>query len=316
MLLLENIKITILGCIISIMDNGIKSIGAVIVSYNCDLNILNSINRIKDKVEKIVIVDNGSEERSKNILKNIKESKVEIIYNMQNLGIATALNIGVKKCINYKCKWILTLDQDSICEDNMIQNMLRYYYSLDIRKREKVGILAPKHIKVLDTKTDKFILDYSGDITGTEIVAEITSGNLVNVDVFEKCGYFKEELFIDYVDFEYCLRIRKYGFKIFIINEAILVHTLGVPKKIRFLNKQLVYSTHSEIRHYYIARNRLYVWQNYFKKEFWWIFIDFVKMNRDFIKLIILEDNTLKKLKYVKLGVFDHFKGRYGMFNI
>ena len=298
------------------MDKGNKIIGAVIVSYNCDQNILNSINKIKNKVKRVIIVDNGSQQNSINLLKNIKESNIEIIYNKKNLGIATALNIGVKKCIDYECKWVLTLDQDSICEDNMIENMLKYYYSLDITQREKVGILAPKHIKVLDVEKYKLVLDNKSNITGKEIIAEITSGNLVNINVFEKCGYFKEELFIDYVDFEYCLRIREYGFKIFIINQSILIHTLGVPKKIKLLNKELIYSTHSEIRHYYIARNRLYVWKNYFNKEFTWVFMDFLKMNRDLIKLIVLEDNTIKKLKYIRLGILDYFNNKYGVFNV
>lgn len=69
-----------------------KEILAVIVSYNCDDKILRCYNSIKQQVDKVVIVDNFSQdEKSKQYLKQLS-TEAEIIYNDSNYGIAKALN--------------------------------------------------------------------------------------------------------------------------------------------------------------------------------------------------------------------------------
>ena len=61
-----------------------KEILAVIVSYNCDDKILRCYNSIKQQVDKVVIVDNFSQdEKSKQYLKQLS-TEAEIIYNDSN----------------------------------------------------------------------------------------------------------------------------------------------------------------------------------------------------------------------------------------
>lgn len=40
------------------------------------------------------------------------------------------------------------------------------------------------------------------------------SANLVNVEVYKKLGKYREEYFIDCVDYEYCLRARENQYSI------------------------------------------------------------------------------------------------------
>ena len=42
----------------------------------------------------------------------------------------------------------------------------------------------------------------------------ITSGSLMPVEIFDRCGWFEEDLIIDRVDDEYCLRVRSMGYTI------------------------------------------------------------------------------------------------------
>ena len=59
-------------------------VAAIIISYNPDNNLLDSVNLLVNQVEKIIIVDNGSESEKKrniNLIKEIDKQKIEAIYN-------------------------------------------------------------------------------------------------------------------------------------------------------------------------------------------------------------------------------------------
>lgn len=43
----------------------------------------------------------------------------------------------------------------------------------------------------------------------------ITSGNIINISIALSCGGFDENLFIDSVDEEFCIRCQKYGFLLY-----------------------------------------------------------------------------------------------------
>ena len=105
-------------------------VAAIIVSYNPDSNLFDSINLLLNQVEKVIIVDNGSKEKYVKYIKSINEDKIEIILNKENLGIATALNIGVRKALENGYEWILTMDQDSKASPDMVKKMLMKGYNL------------------------------------------------------------------------------------------------------------------------------------------------------------------------------------------
>ena len=83
----------------------------------------------------------------------------------------------------------------------------------------------------------------------------MTSGTIVPRHVFEDIGLMDENLFIDYIDYEWCLRARDHRYKIYTASELILIHKLG-DKSINFgLFKKPFHL--NNIRHYYIIRNAL-----------------------------------------------------------
>ena len=48
----------------------------------------------------------------------------KFVFNSENLGIAKALNQGIEIAIKEKFEWVITMDNDSIATENMIDNML------------------------------------------------------------------------------------------------------------------------------------------------------------------------------------------------
>lgn len=73
------------------------NICCIIVTYNIDNEFEKCFHAIKDQVDKVIIVDNGSNKDTLNYLDKINgEYNIKLIKNKQNMGIAYALNQGVK----------------------------------------------------------------------------------------------------------------------------------------------------------------------------------------------------------------------------
>ena len=67
----------------------------------------------------------------------------------------------------------------------------------------------------------------------------ITSASLVPVSAWNDVGGFNEELFIDFVDHDFCAKLKEHGYRILQIGSVKLSHELGKGKKysILFQNK-------------------------------------------------------------------------------
>ena len=276
-------------------------ISCVIVTYNTDKSILKVIESLENQVSKIIIVDNGSSESTKEIFnKNFDKDSIDIIYNGSNLGIAKALNIGVNQALKYNSDWILTLDHDSILDNNMINNMMSFYDSLSLIEKEKVSVLAPE---ILDVSINKSYYKVEDDSKYKDVNHVIQSGALIKSEVFIDGLFFNEELFIYFVDLEFCYDIREKGNRIVMVKGANLYHEEGEKERRTFLGLKYTYDNYSIFAIYYITRNAVYMFKKYKKLEF------IKRIVYDFIKILLSEP---KKLKYMFSGIVDAVLGKYG----
>ncbi len=261
------------------------------------------INRLREnvlatigQVERIYLIDNGS----KNIEKIKSEfggsQKIEIIENNQNFGIATALNQMCNMAIKDGFDYIMTLDQDSVPESDLIEKYSRY---LDM---DKVALITPRFIDDNEFEESTAI----GNEPYSFVERCNTSASLVKLSAFNEVGGFDDKMFIDCVDFDYCTTLLKNGYKILRDNEAILHHRLGEAKEVRFfipfgkllgikkLQKPLYTYNHSPLRTYYYARNiRYYAFKH---KDF----INLKTEKRVYLKWLVLK-LFFEKQKFAKL---------------
>lgn len=245
---------------------------AGIVTFNPELDRLKlNIEHIVGQVNEVVIFDNGS--------KNIEDisylcsmySTVNILISPENVGIAAALNRIVDYCLVNKYEWLLTLDQDTVCPDNMIS---KYEPHL---KCDNVALICPK---LIDKRKTILESQDNNTLEVEEIDSCETSGTLMNLELCKTVGWFEEILFIDYVDFEYCKRLIVNGYKILRINSVILDQEFGVVvpskfsdfyltlsemTKINAISKLSYNSIYSSFRCYYCTRNRIYYLIKYHK---------------------------------------------------
>lgn len=291
-----------------------NSVAAVIITYNVENNFRNRINKLKGKVHKIIVVDNGSKPETINMLKEL-EKDITIIYLEKNKGIAYALNKGINYSIEKGYDWILTLDHDSIVTDDMIENMLKCYGNFDKELREKVAMLVPTHVEEKEyensniiSNEEKFSKPY------IEVLTEITSGALTKADIYKNIGLYDEKLFIDLVDHDYCLSLNRKGFKVIQVSSAVLIHNLGESVKKNVLGLKMTPTNHSPLRRYYMSRNRHYIWDKY-KDDFpKWVLTDKRRFITENLKIILFEDKKIEKFKYIKKGIEDYKNNIFGEF--
>lgn len=292
----------------------LNSVSAVIITYNVENDFKNRINKLKGKVNEIIVVDNGSKAETISMLKEL-EKEITIIYLEKNKGIAYALNTGIKYSIEKGYDWILTLDHDSIVTDNMINNMLKCYEGFEGELKEKVAMLVPVHVEEKEYENNNIINNEEvSSKSYTEVLTEITSGALTKASIYKSVGLYDEKLFIDLVDHDYCLSLNKKGFKVIQVNSAILIHNLGESVKKSILGLKMIPTNHSPLRRYYMSRNRHYIWNKY-KKDFpGWVLTDKRRFITENLKIVLFEDNKIEKFKYIREGIRDYKNNIFGEF--
>lgn len=278
------------------------NICAIVVTYHPDGGLPERIERIWGQVDKVVVVDNHSSETCLAMIRKISARLgVHLILNDENLGIATALNQGVRYAIDCGYTWALTLDQDTVPYQTMIQNLISAYH--DCPFKEKVGVIGSNYQERVTGKVALHEKDYEKK-SWLEVKEVITSGSLMSISIFENIGPFRNDFFIDLVDFEYCLRLRTNGYKVIITHEIGMIHSHGNCKIRKFLFVDIMLHDYPPLRSYYRMRNGLLLVREYFWAETGWALHRLYFLIRRFVSTILLEDNKVPKLKYICLGIY------------
>ena len=154
-----------------------------------DLDFEKNLESLCPQVKVLYVVDNGSKNVDEigTLLKRIS-SMLNLYLNGENLGIAQALNrlCGIAENDGYH--WILTMDQDSLCDPVMVENLCKYV-------NDAVGIVAPR----IEFRNAGVLIEATGEEKGgdylEEIGACITSGSLTSIEAWKAVGGFDEWYF-------------------------------------------------------------------------------------------------------------------------
>jgi rhamnosyltransferase len=282
----------------------------VVVTYKPNVEILEKcINSLANQVAKLIIVDNTPGECQ--LLENFRKMQnVEIVYLNDNYGIAYAQNVGIKKALEEEADFILLSDQDTIYPLDYIEKMLECF------KDDKVAAVGPLFI---DAHTDKVQFFIKKGLIGFkkiypktgkhEVLQLIASGTIINAKFIPEIGLMKEELFIDWVDMEWCWRAVKKGYKIIGNADVVIKHFHG-KKSIRFLTKNITLK--SCIRNYYTIRNGIYLALHSNILDGYRRTLLFLKTFRNIFLFSLLSNNFLLNLKYTLKGFYHGLIGKLG----
>ncbi|WP_421856296.1 glycosyltransferase [Marinomonas sp.] len=277
----------------------------VVVLYNPDESVWSNITSYIDYVGLLYVVDN-SEQKNLILVEKIKNHPSAVyIDNKSNLGIGSALNKGAKEAINHSASWLLTMDQDSRFDKTSLQTLVAFAYSLP--EDHKVGVLSPVHKTV---NVDVPII--KDDILTVEVDSVMTSGNLIYLKAFQSVGGFLEKYFIDCVDHEYCLRVKRKGFKVLLYQVCYLEHNLGDIACSDFFGRKVYYTNHSAVRRYYSTRNRLDLFFRYGVNFPVFTSQELFKILTEGVKVLLFEQDKFKKTLFMFKGFFDFICQKFG----
>ena len=286
---------------------------AVIVTHNPDPSALQMLcERLVSQVGGVVIVDNHSDLSLQPFSKQWEN--IELIESEINHGIAWAQNIGINYATLNNAKYVVLFDQDSIPEKDMAPLLLKEYLKLTDGGC-CVAAVGPNYQNINSSNVNPFVT-----LTGyrlTRLVqAEspvkalflISSGCLMPLSVVKDVGLMQEDLFIDYVDVEWCLRAKSKGYDCYGSVGANMVHSIGKQTK-RFIGRD--FSLHDSTRYYYLFRNAILLYKkDYIQRQF--KIADGINLISKFVVYLIVHPSRLECLKMFVVGIWHGIVNKTG----
>lgn len=226
-------------------------ISIIIPCYNDAEYVEESVNSAYAQTynnKEIIVVDDGSNERTKKVLKKL-EPKIDVLITQENKGAGAARNAGVVKA---KGKYILTLDSDDFFEKSFCG--------------KAVGILKDEpEARIVSCYANRFrgnesvLIKHKNATVKDFLKFNHALGNaLFYKSDWEKVGGYDEKMTKGYEDWEFFIRLLKNGGYSYIIKEALFNYRLRrVSNSTRANEKK-----YELLKYIYLKHEELYV-ENY-----------------------------------------------------
>jgi len=251
------------------------SIASVTVVYNAAGVLrrhLGSLKRQSCSLDEIVVVNNASSDNTASLLA-AEFPEVTVLNLPENRGVGGGYAAGLAyTALNRKYDWIWLFDQDSVPAEDSLRLLLqglRYFNG----NSQTTAILAPVCIDAETQATCPGLSWRRGNLRSTAedpdqpitlVDSVISSGSLIRREAVEAVGLPRADFFMDFVDYEHCLRLRRRGFAIAVVRDSHLEHRVGNPVKFNFLGRPKYWTDHAPWREYYKTRNEIFtIWQYY-----------------------------------------------------
>ncbi len=208
----------------------------------------------------IVVVDNESDKKELQKLQKLFPAVI-FLPQKENIGATNGFNVGYRYGISHGADFLAMLSPDLEMKSDALEKLINV---MNKDKSKKVGIAACKML--IKTKPPKIffvqgLLDSrvktpihvgignvdKGQYDSTTYNDFLNCPMIIRKEVFKKVGYFQPELFMYYEDTDWHTRIRKAGFSLICVKDAIAWNLQP--------DRDLILRPKKE---YYLARNHLW----------------------------------------------------------
>ena len=235
-------------------------VSCILLTWNSEKHLKESLSALINELNesrcsfKIFIVDNGSKDKTSEILtefKNRYPENILPIYLHKNTGTTYSRNLALKKAKGF---FIVILDSDVVVTKGALRTLIEF-----LGHNERVGLVVPKIVYQnggLQKSTDRFPTVFTKltryfflrlmekrESTGVqctepyEVDYAISAMWILRREVLEKVGLLDEKIFYAPEDVDYCLRIWRAGYKVNYHPGAIIIHhTQEISRNFRINN--------------------------------------------------------------------------------
>ena len=250
-------------------------VSIIILNWNGWKNTLECLESLYDisyPNYRVILVDNGSTDRSVEIIKNWVDKKkknpsysrvkTSFIINDRNEGFVGGNNIAIKKMLKEgKSDYILLLNNDTVVNKDFLTELIKV-----AENRNNIGIVGPK-IYNYDLKNGRKIIQSVGATINLYTGNVSTHGNqqidrrqfnkirtvgyvhgaclLIKHKVIRDVGLLNDKLFAYFEDVDWCLRAKEKGYDIIYVPTSTIRHK-GTQSSLKM----------PELLMYYRVRNR------------------------------------------------------------
>lgn len=301
------------------------------------VDLIKSVNNLNYPQFDFLLIDNGSSDNTIDFLAN-NYPEIKKIQTANNLGFSGGFNYGINYCEKQfqNIKYFFLLNDDIVLEPDSLRKMIEI-----AEKSDEIGICSPIEYvyeisdKIISLGAKKFYPFLSigvvvRDLSETKIpYYQVYSVNfsavLIKAKTFTTIGYFDEDYFYGFEDFDFSLRAKRKGIKSVIVTEAKFwhKHKLGHynidfenGRKKRHIITRAIRIIRTDIPApyiYYPCRNRLLFVKkntNYISFLIFMVIWLFCFLPVRIIYLIIKKRSDLIHIMF--LGIKDFFIGKYG----
>lgn len=204
-------------------------VDVVILNYNSGNVLEKCINNLKNTNYpiNIIVVDNGSKDKSTDFLKN--HSDITLIKNHKNIGCPAGLN---KAYPHLKGDYIAYLNEDIFPESYWLDRIIPLF-EMD----KQLGAVGMKligsdgSIKVDGSFIDPLTCEagiVNAQFSEPTYVPYTGLGNIViRKVIFKKVGLFEEMFFLYWEDVEFCIRLWRAGYTVKFVPSVKAIHLEG-----------------------------------------------------------------------------------------
>ncbi len=187
----------------------------VFLSFHSEHHIRRHLLEIDIKFP-IIVVDNSLNfEFKKEIEKQFKN--VEVIIPRKNLGFAAGMNLGIKSS---KTNYVFINSPDVIISNNSIEKLVDKISLID-----NFALLGPTY---LDESVNKNYHELKNSNTYKNLnlkeVKWIDNNFIINKSEINKIGFFDEDFFMYYENFDLCHRILENKKKMYVCSDIKFIH--------------------------------------------------------------------------------------------
>jgi len=264
-----------------------------------------------DLLYELIVVDDCSSDKTRDLTgEEIREwchaGEVTVIHSAEHLKMVRARNKGA---VTARGRFVLFVDDDNVVDESMVMELIHC-----VKSSENIGIVGPSmyssmsRVKYFDTQAISLFTAHTKCRTRSESLPPeiIESDGIPNVflvkrEVFEKAGYFDNNLIQSFTEPDFSLNARRFGFRTVVCNAAKTYHNIDPGERSREMGS-------TPAKAYCLIRNRFVIVRRYGGLQHLLVFLIFFSWVWPLIySFVALRSGDYGRIKYYLAGFIDGF---------